>query len=77
MSPALIGKHGIGSIYHSPGSGRATWQAMSAFADQGGCGVFLRPATEMKCAEHPLKYTFITEDHLTRRAQPRQGRAGL
>ena len=67
MSPALIGKHGIGSIYHSPAAAEATWQAMSTFADQGGRGVFMRPATEMKCAGAPLKYTFITEDYLTRR----------
>ncbi|WOO32605.1 FAD/NAD(P)-binding oxidoreductase [Diaphorobacter limosus] len=75
MSPALIGKHGIGSIYHSPAAAEATWQAMSAFADQGGRGVFLRPATEMKCAGAPLKYTFITEDHLTRRGN--RGKAEL
>ena len=67
MDPSLIGKEGIGSIYHGPAAARATWQAMSAFADKGGRGVFLRPATEMKCAGAPLKYTFITDDHLTRR----------
>ena len=69
MDEKLIGKEGIGSIYHSPGAARATWQAMSAFADKGGRGVFLRPATEMKCAGAPLKYTFITEDYLNRRGQ--------
>lgn len=67
MDAKLIGQHGIGSIYHSPSAAAATWQAMSAFADRGGKGVFLRPATEMKCAGAPLKYTFLTEDHLTRR----------
>lgn len=40
---------------------------MSAFADKGGRGLFVRPATEMKCAGAPLKYTFITDDHLIRR----------
>lgn len=69
MDEGLIGKHGIGSIYHSPQAALATWQAMSAFADKGGNGVFLRPGTEMKCAGAPLKYTFITEDYLTRRGQ--------
>lgn len=44
-------------------------RAMSAFADKGGRGVFTRPSTEMKCAGAPLKYTFVTEDHLTRRGQ--------
>ncbi len=67
MNVSLIGKHGIGSIYHGPAAAMATWEAMSHFADKGGRGVFLRPATEMKCAGAPLKYTFITEDHLTRR----------
>ncbi len=67
MDPDLIGKHGIGSLYHGPAAARATWEAMSAFADRGGRGVFLRPATEMKCAGAPLKYTFVTEDYLTRR----------
>jgi sulfide:quinone oxidoreductase len=69
MDVERIGQNGLGSIYHSPAKAAATWQAMSAFADQGGIGVFLRPATEMKCAGAPLKYTFITDDHLRRRGQ--------
>ncbi|MCL4745210.1 MAG: NAD(P)/FAD-dependent oxidoreductase [Burkholderiaceae bacterium] len=69
MSEALIGKDGIGSVYHSPAAAQATWQSMSAFADKGGTGLFLRPDTEMKCAGAPLKYTFLTEDHLSRRGQ--------
>lgn len=69
MDENLIGQNGIGSIYHSPAKAAATWQAMSAFADKGGRGVFLRPNTEMKCAGAPLKYTFITEDYLNRRGQ--------
>ena len=67
MDESLIGKNGLGSIYHSPEGAQATWQLMSQFADKGGVGVFLRPATEMKCAGAPLKYTFVTEDYLTRR----------
>lgn len=67
MDETLIGKHGLGSIYHSPEGAFATWKLMSEFADKGGMGVFLRPHTEMKCAGAPLKYTFITEDHLRRR----------
>lgn len=69
MSEELIGRHGIGSIYHSPAKAEATWKAMSDFADKGGRGVFLRPNTEMKCAGAPLKYTFITDDYLSRRGQ--------
>lgn len=67
MDTQLIGQNGIGSIYAGPQAAEATWRAMSAFADQGGRGVFVRPSTEMKCAGAPLKYTFITEDYLTRR----------
>ncbi len=67
MDEAQIGKNGLGSIYHSPAAASATWQAMSAFADQGGVGVFQRPGTEMKCAGAPLKYTFVTDDYLRRR----------
>ena len=69
MDERLIGQQGIGSIYRSPGAAYATWQALSAFADRGGRGVFTRPATEMKCAGAPLKITFIAEDHLTRRGK--------
>lgn len=67
MDTSRIGTHGLGSIYHSPQAAFATWQQMSAFADRGGVGVFLRPNTEMKCAGAPLKYTFIVEDTLARR----------
>lgn len=67
MDVDQIGNNGLGSIYHSPAKAEATWQAMSKFADTGGVGVFQRPATEMKCAGAPLKYTFITDDYLRRR----------
>lgn len=67
METRLIGSQGIGSIYNGPDAAAATWRAMSEFADRGGKGVFLRPNTEMKCAGAPLKYTFMTEDHLVRR----------
>src|SRR5690606_7102884 len=64
-----------GRIYHSPAAAEATWRQMSAFADKGGVGVFLRPATEMKCAGAPLKYTFVTDDYLNRRGN--RGRAEI
>ena len=67
MDTDRIGQDGMGSIYHSPEAAAKTWQALSAFADQGGIGLFGRPATEMKCAGAPLKYTFIADDHLRRR----------
>ena len=69
MDTTRIGQNGLGSIYHSPDAAAATWQALSRFADQGGVGLFGRPAGEMKCAGAPLKYTFISDDHLRRRGQ--------
>ncbi len=75
MDVDRIGRNGLGSVYHSPEGALATWQAMSRFADTGGDALFQRPATEMKCAGAPLKYTFITDDVLRRRGN--RGRARL
>lgn len=67
MDVARIGTNGLGSVYAGPDAAEATWRAMSAFAEKGGVGLFSRPATEMKCAGAPLKYTFLTDDSLRRR----------
>ncbi len=67
MDTALIGKDGIGSVYASAEAAAATYAEMARFAEKGGVGLFGRPATEMKCAGAPLKYTFITDDILRRR----------
>ena len=75
MDVARIGRDGLGSVYAGPEQAEATWRAMSDFADRGGAGIFLRPATEMKCAGAPLKYAFITDDILRRRGN--RGRAEL
>lgn len=75
MDVGAIGQAGLGSVYHSPAAAEATWRALSEFADRGGVGVFCRPATEMKCAGAPLKYTFIADDHLRRRGN--RGKAEL
>lgn len=75
MDVNLIGKDGIGSVYASPEAALATYQAMSAFADKGGVGLFGRPQTEMKCAGAPLKYTFITDDEM--RTRGTRGKAEL
>lgn len=75
MDVNQIGKNGIGSVYHSPAGAEATWQAMSQFTQTGGVGLILRPATEMKCADAPLKYTFITDDRL--RCAGNRGKADL
>ncbi|OBS31417.1 pyridine nucleotide-disulfide oxidoreductase [Tepidimonas fonticaldi] len=66
MDTAWIGRDGVGSVYNGPEAAAATWKVMSAFAAQGGVGLFGRPHTDMKCAGAPLKYTFITDDRLRR-----------
>ncbi len=63
MDLDLVGRDGIGAVYAGPEYAEKTWQAMDAFTDKGGIGLFTRPATEMKCAGAPLKYTFLTDDY--------------
>ncbi|MDO6460450.1 FAD/NAD(P)-binding oxidoreductase [Granulosicoccaceae sp. 1_MG-2023] len=58
-----VGQNGIGAVYAGPDYALKTWQAMDRFTDKGGVGLFTRPATEMKCAGAPLKYTFLTDDY--------------
>ncbi|MCR9069594.1 MAG: NAD(P)/FAD-dependent oxidoreductase [Rhodobacteraceae bacterium] len=62
----MVGENGIGALYAGPEAAAATWQAASRFVEEGGRGIFTRPATEMKCAGAPLKHTFLIEDRLTR-----------
>lgn len=62
----LVGQHGIGALYGGPEHAGRTWQAASQFAEAGGVGLFIRPATEMKCAGAPLKHTFLIDDIASR-----------
>jgi sulfide:quinone oxidoreductase len=71
----MVGENGIGALYAGPDYAARTWQAASRFIEDGGRGVFTRPATEMKCAGAPLKHTFLIDDRLTRAGQPRECRA--
>ncbi|MBN2905071.1 MAG: NAD(P)/FAD-dependent oxidoreductase [Rhodobacteraceae bacterium] len=63
FSMDLVGTNGIGAVYAGPEQAYATWGAMDRFTDEGGKALFFRPATEMKCAGAPLKYTFLTDDY--------------
>lgn len=63
----MVGRNGIGAVYAGPDQAAATWRAMDAFTDVGGIALMGRPATEMKCAGAPLKYTFLTDDYLRRK----------
>ncbi|MCM2563426.1 NAD(P)/FAD-dependent oxidoreductase [Lutimaribacter sp. EGI FJ00015] len=63
----LVGKDGIGAVYAGPEYAAKTWAAMDQFTDTGGQALFTRPATEMKCAGAPLKYTFLTDDYARRK----------
>lgn len=67
FSTDLIGKNGVGAVYAGPDQAAATWAEMDRFTDTGGKAVFLRPATEMKCAGAPLKYAFLTEDYAAKK----------
>lgn len=70
MSPDLIGKDGVGSVYAGPAAAVATYREMSRFADTGGVGLFGRPATEMKCAGAPLKIRLHHRGHSVAARQP-------
>ncbi|TDK46168.1 NAD(P)/FAD-dependent oxidoreductase [Antarcticimicrobium luteum] len=63
----LVGTEGIGALYAGPDYAAKTWAAASRFTEEGGVGLFTRPATEMKCAGAPLKHTFLIDD-ITRKA---------
>ncbi|WP_172291939.1 FAD/NAD(P)-binding oxidoreductase [Pseudoruegeria sp. HB172150] len=58
----LVGQMGIGALYAGPGYAARTWEAAQQFTEEGGVGIFTRPATEMKCAGAPLKHTFLIDD---------------
>lgn len=58
----MIGKDGIGSLYAGPDYAAKTWEAAGRFSEEGGVGIFTRPATEMKCAGAPIKHTFLIDD---------------
>ncbi len=62
----MVGRDGIGALYAGPDEAAKTWQAASAFIENGGTAIISRPATEMKCAGAPLKHTFLLEDLATR-----------
>lgn len=62
----MVGQNGIGALYAGPEYAARTWQAAARFVEEGGVGLFTRPATEMKCAGAPLKHTFLIEDIATR-----------
>ncbi|MCL1861066.1 MAG: NAD(P)/FAD-dependent oxidoreductase [Proteobacteria bacterium] len=62
----MVGKNGIGALYAGPEYAGRTWEAASKFTEEGGVGLFTRPATEMKCAGAPLKHTFLVDDIASR-----------
>jgi sulfide:quinone oxidoreductase len=64
----MVGKNGIGALYAGPQYAAKTWEAASRFTEEGGVGLFTRPATEMKCAGAPLKHTFLIDDIASRGA---------
>ncbi|MBB4264860.1 NAD(P)/FAD-dependent oxidoreductase [Roseospira visakhapatnamensis] len=69
MEVSRVGRDGLGSHYGGPEAAHATWESLSHFLATGGTGLFMRPATEMKCAGAPLKYTFLADDRLRDRGR--------
>ena len=63
----MVGRNGLGALYAGPDHAARTWEAAGRFAEEGGVGLFTRPATEMKCAGAPLKHTFLIDDVARRR----------
>ncbi|MCU0801218.1 MAG: NAD(P)/FAD-dependent oxidoreductase [Rhodobacteraceae bacterium] len=62
----MVGQNGIGALYAGPAYAAKTWEAAQKFTQDGGIGLFTRPATEMKCAGAPLKHTFLIDDIASR-----------
>lgn len=61
MSPELVGRHGIGSVYASLEGATRTRDAIDEWlASGGGQGLFTAAPTPVKCAGAPLKMTFTT-----------------
>ncbi|MBB3185098.1 sulfide:quinone oxidoreductase [Halomonas fontilapidosi] len=61
MSPELIGRHGIGSVYTSLEAATRTRDAIDTWLGQGGGqGLFTAAPTPVKCAGAPLKMAFTT-----------------
>lgn len=58
----MVGKEGIAAVYAGPEQAAKSFEALTKFTDEGGQALFTRPATGMKCAGAPLKYTFLTDD---------------
>ncbi len=65
---SMVGpQNGISAHYASPELAETSWRAMDKFLDEGGVGMFGRPATEMKCAGAPVKICLLAEDMATTR----------
>ena len=63
---SMVGpENGVSAHYASPELAEKSWHALDRFTDQGGVGLFGRPATEMKCAGAPVKICFLGEDIAT------------
>lgn len=58
----MVGKEGIAAVYAGPAQAAKSFEALTKFTDEGGQGLFGRPAGGMKCAGAPIKYAFIADD---------------
>lgn len=62
LDESMLGKNGIGSVYHSPEIAQQTWYQVQNFIKNSGVGLFTKPDSRIKCAGAPLKAAFLTED---------------
>lgn len=69
LDQSMLGKNGIGSVYHSPEIAQQTWHEVQRFINSGGIGLFTKPDSRIKCAGAPLKAAFLTEDLVRKNGQ--------
>lgn len=64
LDPDRVGENGLGCVYDTPDRAAATAQAIAAFVDAGGRGLFIQPPGGIKCAGAPFKVAMLTEHRL-------------
>ncbi|WFE69363.1 FAD/NAD(P)-binding oxidoreductase [Thiomicrospira sp. R3] len=64
MDIEAIGQNGLASVYQSPDAAAKSWDAIKAYSQQGGEGIFTLPSTPIRCAGAPLKMALLTLDRM-------------
>lgn len=61
LDESMLGKNGIGSVYHSSETALQTFHQVQKFTKKGGTALFTKPGGKIKCGGAPLKAAFLTE----------------